>query len=101
MGSSLLSSLVVGIILCSYCIGLVDGQYANWSMQDRFKGIRYSVQCGGGGEEGVVAAIVREADRLRGFGWVQIVRDDRVDGRRMLAGEFRGKIAGQSLPLTH
>lgn len=68
------------------------GTPLGWRMQDRFYGIRFEVSLRGGDGFGerYIEAMVAEADRLYGFGWVLEVERQNPAGVKTFAGEFRG-----------
>ena len=58
--------------------------YKRWRMKDRFFGLRYEVN-GEFNRKNLIQRLVRKADELSGFGWVQ--ENPRTHA---LVGEFRG-----------
>jgi hypothetical protein len=58
--------------------------YKGWRMKDRFMGLRYEIT-GEFNRKNLMQRLVRKADELSGFGWVQ-----ESPRTHSLVGEFRG-----------
>lgn len=59
---------------------VVTGQPEGWRMIDRFYGFRYSLNA----NEAVMDKVLKFADKLGCFGWIQNVQDNVVDGALLL-----------------